>query len=792
MALLGEMSPAGGRLVHTATCPEAIQQESVLLTSCDTDEKSAPRSTGTRHACDPAACCQAAAPIAFAGQQPWIMNGSWKENIVMGSEWDAERFWQVSCSAALSGIPLLCPSIYTYTWPLYLWVLLDNALACWFFPVPTHCSDFLAPLRPTYFLIAYQPSPYAFAPIPVPLRRGHEVIRRPSIAMQVMAACALEEDVAALPSREDSSTGDRGSLLSGGQRSRLALARALYQPTRLCLLDDVLASVDNRSASCIVSKGLLGPLMRGRTVVLCTKSAACIAAADLVVRLDAGRIDYCGPAQHYPAVVASSQRARGAQSSPDCSLQACSTAVTANCSSNVEEGQMSSSSTDCLKGISSKLEESKGRSTASAPDSAVWGEAERLQAAEESRSTPTVCHSDGMAPNTGASESHDSAVEPCCAPPAAAEEEEEEREVGHVKWQVYVTYARAVGSWMAAAVLISLLLMQASKIASDLWISHWVSVPGAHSDSASVQGDLAPSQPAAAAVGWASLSKINLEGIRDSPSRGWKNSEGGDQAPHDGARDSQRRFLHVLAAIAAANGVFTLVRAFSFAKAGLSAARDMHSKLLTSVLYAPQAFLDCTPLGRLLNRFSSDTVVVDDSLPFIMNIFLANAVSLLGVLCVVCYGQPLLVALLLPLAVVYRYALEPQSIYYPDACNVVLILGLLFFQSLTVAAAMHPESSFQPLTPFLLLCLAGACRCFTAAPAARSDGWRACPFRPYTNRFQVRKLRASGAFGQSKHGIMHAYPALQPSLFVMIAVQNCRALCASTCMGAMHQPLYVC
>ena len=45
---------------------------------------------------------------------------------------------------------------------------------------------------------------------------------------------------------------------------------------------------------------------------------------------------------------------------------------------------------------------------------------------------------------------------------------------------------------------------------------------------------------------------------------------------------------------------------------------------------------------------------VDDSLPFILNIALANAVTLAGLLAVMCYSTPLLLPLLLPLALLYR------------------------------------------------------------------------------------------------------------------------------------------
>lgn len=41
-------------------------------------------------------------------------------------------------------------------------------------------------------------------------------------------------------------------------------------------------------------------------------------------------------------------------------------------------------------------------------------------------------------------------------------------------------------------------------------------------------------------------------------------------------------------------------------------------------------FFDMTPSGRILNRFSSDTYTVDDSLPFILNILLAQFFSLVG------------------------------------------------------------------------------------------------------------------------------------------------------------------
>jgi len=60
----------------------------------------------------------------------------------------------------------------------------------------------------------------------------------------VVDACALRADLAALPAGDATEIGERGITLSGGQKARVALARACYQRADVYLLDDVLAAVD--------------------------------------------------------------------------------------------------------------------------------------------------------------------------------------------------------------------------------------------------------------------------------------------------------------------------------------------------------------------------------------------------------------------------------------------------------------------------------------------------------------------------------------------------------------------
>lgn len=54
---------------------------------------------------------------------------------------------------------------------------------------------------------------------------------------------------------------------SGGQKARVALARAVYSRTQHLLLDDPLAAVDSHTARHLTDKCLNGPILAGRTVV---------------------------------------------------------------------------------------------------------------------------------------------------------------------------------------------------------------------------------------------------------------------------------------------------------------------------------------------------------------------------------------------------------------------------------------------------------------------------------------------------------------------------------------------
>ena len=61
---------------------------------------------------------------------------------------------------------------------------------------------------------------------------------------RTLRACALEADLARMDDGDATEIGERGVTLSGGQRLRVALARACYSDCSLVLLDDPLSAVD--------------------------------------------------------------------------------------------------------------------------------------------------------------------------------------------------------------------------------------------------------------------------------------------------------------------------------------------------------------------------------------------------------------------------------------------------------------------------------------------------------------------------------------------------------------------
>ncbi|GIJ86768.1 hypothetical protein Asppvi_005663 [Aspergillus pseudoviridinutans] len=105
----------------------------------------------------------------------------------------------------------------------------------------------------------------------------------------VLFACALEKDLERLPAGDLTGIGTDGVNLSGGQRWRVSLARALYSPAQTLLLDDFFSAVDVHTRAHLHRHALMGEIARGRTRILVTHHVdVCLSSAEYLVSLGNG------------------------------------------------------------------------------------------------------------------------------------------------------------------------------------------------------------------------------------------------------------------------------------------------------------------------------------------------------------------------------------------------------------------------------------------------------------------------------------------------------------------------
>eukprot|EP00884_Botryococcus_braunii_P012469 jgi/Botrbrau1/21222/Bobra.39_2s0023.1 len=109
----------------------------------------------------------------------------------------------------------------------------------------------------------------------------------------VLEACALLPDLATLQAGDATEIGEKGVNLSGGQRHRVALARAAYSGADVYLLDDPLSAVDAHVGRHLFTSCICG-LLGGSTRILVTHQLQYLRAADEVIVLSGGGITHRG------------------------------------------------------------------------------------------------------------------------------------------------------------------------------------------------------------------------------------------------------------------------------------------------------------------------------------------------------------------------------------------------------------------------------------------------------------------------------------------------------------------
>jgi ATP-binding cassette subfamily C (CFTR/MRP) protein 1 len=106
---------------------------------------------------------------------------------------------------------------------------------------------------------------------------------------EVVDACALRPDFDVFPAGDRTEIGERGITVSGGQKQRLNIARAIYFDADIILMDDPLSAVDAHVGRHIMDKAICG-LLRDKCRILATHQLHVLNRCDRIIMMDEGKI----------------------------------------------------------------------------------------------------------------------------------------------------------------------------------------------------------------------------------------------------------------------------------------------------------------------------------------------------------------------------------------------------------------------------------------------------------------------------------------------------------------------
>ncbi|XP_049887227.1 ATP-binding cassette sub-family C member 4-like isoform X2 [Pectinophora gossypiella] len=234
----------------------------------------------------------------------------------------------------------------------------------------------------------------------------------------VVRRCALDRDFQLFPHGDKTVVGERGVSLSGGQRARISLARAVYKRADIYLLDDPLSAVDSHVGRHLFESCLCGYL-RNTTRVLVTHQLQFLRDVDQIIILKNGTIAAAGDFE-----------------------------------------TLSASGMD----FATLLERDEGEDDKPPPDTTAQTDEESLHGSFRKRQMSI--HSVSSVDNLTAT-----------APPEGTREEAELRSAGAVSGAVYGAYLRAAGHPLLVALMCSVaVLAQLLGSGSDWWTSYWVNL----------------------------------------------------------------------------------------------------------------------------------------------------------------------------------------------------------------------------------------------------------------------------------------------------------------------------
>lgn len=111
--------------------------------------------------------------------------------------------------------------------------------------------------------------------------------------INTIIACQLEKDLEILPAGDMTEIGEKGINLSGGQKARVSLARAVYADCDIVLMDDPISALDANVRKQIFKQVFQG-LLATKTRILVTHAVDFLHLADKIIVMNQGEVQAVG------------------------------------------------------------------------------------------------------------------------------------------------------------------------------------------------------------------------------------------------------------------------------------------------------------------------------------------------------------------------------------------------------------------------------------------------------------------------------------------------------------------